>query len=505
MKTAAHPGTSAECYPLYMNAAIVFPHQLFKQDLIGQGVDRVYLVEEPLFFSQFRFHKQKLVLHRASMKAYEESLKDRGMSVRYVEIAELENIGAIAPVLSKDGVDKALFVDPVDDWVESRLTNALNKKKIAFERLDSPMFINSTKEIDDYFSDRRSFSMASFYQRERKRLNILMDDDGPIGGKFSFDADNRKKLPKKIEIPDISRPKPNKFVEEAVEYVESSFADNYGRASDFAYPIDHASAVEWLEQFLKERLELFGDYEDAISRDEAFIFHSVLTPMLNIGLLTPQQILDRTLSIGDENDVPLNSLEGFVRQILGWREFMRGVYVAIGRRQRTENFWKHKRKLPETFWTAKTGIPPLDNVIEKVLKNAYSHHIERLMVVGNFMMLSEIDPDEAYRWFMEMYIDAYDWVMVPNVYGMSLQSDGGAITTKPYISGSNYIRKMSDFPPGDWCDIWDGLYWRFIAKHKDFFLENPRMAMMPRMLEKMDADKREKHLNTAENFLKDFR
>jgi deoxyribodipyrimidine photolyase-related protein len=183
---------------------------------------------------------------------------------------------------------------------------------------------------------------------------------------------------------------------------------------------------------------------------------------------------------------------------------MRGIYVAIGGRQRTSNFWQHKRKLPKSFWTATTGIEPVDNVIKKVLKNAYSHHIERLMIIGNFMVLTEIDPDDAYRWFMEMYIDAYDWVMVPNVYGMSLQSDGGTITTKPYISGSNYIRKMSDFPVGEWCNIWDALYWRFIAKHEKFFLNNPRLSMMPKMLAKMDAGRREKLMNTAEKYLKNF-
>jgi deoxyribodipyrimidine photolyase-related protein len=222
-------------------------------------------------------------------------------------------------------------------------------------------------------------------------------------------------------------------------------------------------------------------------------------------LLTPQEVIRKTLTFAQKHDTPLNSLEGFIRQILGWREFMRGVYVSIGGKQRTSNFWKHQRRLPESFWTANTGIDPLDDVIRKALKNAYSHHIERLMIVGNFMVLTEIHPDEAYRWFMELYIDAYDWVMVPNVYGMSLQSDGGSITTKPYISSSNYIRKMSDYGAGPWCGIWDGLYWRFIAKHEKFFLSNPRLSMMPRLFAKMDAGKRESLINTAENFLTDFR
>ncbi len=488
-----------------MYAAIIYPHQLFASQPAIKDASRVYLVEEPLLFTQFRFHKQKLVLHRASMKSYEERLRKNEIDVRYIDAAELESTRDIVRILKKDGVSKVAFVDPVDDWIENRLTHALSESGIEFEIFDSPMFINSREDVDGYFVGRASFSMARFYQRERGRRNILMTPERtPVGGKYSFDTENRKKLPKKIVLPDISRPKPNAFVEEAIAHVEKNFSENYGDASEFAYPIDHAAAERWLDKFLKERLELFGDYEDAIAKDEAFVYHSVLTPMLNIGLLTPQQVIDKTVEFAAAHGTPINSLEGFVRQIIGWREFMRGVYVADGRKQRMANFWKAKRKLPESFWTASTGIDPLDNIIGKVLKNAYSHHIERLMIVGNFMVLTEVDPDEAYRWFMELYIDAYDWVMVPNVYGMSLQSDGGSITTKPYISGSNYIRKMSDFPAGDWCDIWDGLYWRFIAKHEDFFLANPRLSMMPKMLAKMDSSRRERLIDTAENFFVGF-
>lgn len=487
-----------------MKAALIYPHQLFDPHPALVSAKLVYLIEEPLLFTQFRFHKQKLVLHRASMKSYQSMIESRGVKVRYVKFSEIEETGDIAEIL-KDKVSEAVFVDPIDDWIETRLTKALEKKNIAFEKLDSPIFMNSAEEIEDYFVGRTSYSMGKFYQRERKRRKILMTaDHKPVGGKYSFDTENRKKLPKKIVLPEISRPKTDKFVEEAIEYVEKNFPENYGNAEDFAYPINHKDAETWLGRFLEERFALFGDYEDAIAKDQDFIFHSLLTPMLNTGLLTPQQVVDEAINFAEKNKTPINSLEGFIRQIIGWREFMRGVYVAIGRKQRTTNFWKAKRKLPESFWTATTGIDPLDNVIDKVLRNAYSHHIERLMIVGNFMVLTEVDPDEAYSWFMELYIDAYDWVMVPNVYGMSLQSDGGSITTKPYISGSNYIRKMSDFPAGDWCEIWDALYWRFIAKHEKFFLANPRLSMMPKLLAKMDAEKRERLINTAENFLANF-
>ena len=487
-------------------AALIYPHQIFRKNPALGGADLVYLIEEPLFFTQFRFHKQKLVLHRASMKFYAEYLSQHGKTVRYVECSELSHTGDIARILEQDRVTHANFVLPVDDWLEAKLSKALKATGISESCFDSPMFINTSEEINGYFAGRTSFSMARFYKHERESRNILMEPDGsPAGGRFSFDTENRKKLPKNFQLPYVSRPSRNQFVNEAIKYVDNNFADNYGSAADFAYPITFSEAEEWLDQFLQERLSLFGDYEDAISKSGDFLFHSVLTPMLNTGLLTPDGILRKTLVFAQKNNTPLNSLEGFVRQIIGWREFMRGVYVSNSGKQRTSNFWAHNRKLPESFWAADTGIEPLDDVIGKVLKNAYSHHIERLMIIGNFMVLTEIDPDDAYRWFMEMYIDAYDWVMVPNVYGMSLQSDGGSITTKPYISGSNYIRKMSDYGVGPWCGIWDGLYWRFIAKHEKFFLANHRLLMMPRLLAKMDAGKRESLINTAENFLRDLR
>ena len=195
------------------------------------------------------------------------------------------------------------------------------------------------------------------------------------------------------------------------------------------------------------------------------------------------------------NKIPLTSLEGFVRQIIGWREFVRAVYLLKGSQQRSTNFWGHTRKLPESFYTATTGVEPVDTTIRRLQKHAYTHHIERLMVLGNFMLLCEIDPDEVYRWFMEMFIDAYDWVMVPNIYGMNQYADGGLMTTKPYISSSKYILRMSDYEKGSWCDVWNSLYWRFINKHRDVFRKNPRMSFMVSAFDRMPDEKRNTHLS----------
>jgi deoxyribodipyrimidine photolyase-related protein len=260
-------------------------------------------------------------------------------------------------------------------------------------------------------------------------------------------------------------------------------------------------AERWLDDFIDQRLEKFGIYEDAIVATESVLHHSLLTPMLNIGLLSPQQVIDKVLAVSTHKDIPLNSLEGFLRQVLGWREFIRIVYDREGRKQRTRNFWGFSRKIPPSFWTATTGIVPVDETIRKVLKTGYAHHIERLMVLGNFMLLCEFDPDDVYRWFMELFLDAYDWVMVPNVYGMSQYADGGLMTTKPYLSGSNYLMKMGDYAKGDWQQIWDGLFWRFLHRHRDTFRKNPRWSMLLKTLDTMTSEKRDRHLTIAEDFL----
>jgi deoxyribodipyrimidine photolyase-related protein len=252
---------------------------------------------------------------------------------------------------------------------------------------------------------------------------------------------------------------------------------------------------------LQNRFEKFGIYEDAIVANESVLHHSVLSPMLNIGLLVPQQIIHRTIEISTKKQIPLNSLEGFIRQIMGWREFIKIVYEREGIKQRTKNYWNFKRKIPKSFWEGTTGIAPIDITIKKILANGYCHHIERLMVLGNFMLLCEFDPDEVYQWFMEMFIDAYDWVMVPNVYGMTQFADGGLMTTKPYISGSNYLMKMSDYEKGEWQQVWDGLFWRFMHEHRSFFLSNPRIGMLVHTFDKMSDEKKQVHLSFANQFL----
>ncbi|MGK0379704.1 MAG: deoxyribodipyrimidine photolyase-related protein, partial [Patiriisocius sp.] len=290
--------------------------------------------------------------------------------------------------------------------------------------------------------------------------------------------------------------------EEAKKYVKANFSHHFGSLTEHPlYPIDFKATKSWLTQFFEQRFMEFGVYEDAIVAENSILNHSVLTPMLNVGLITPKEIIVACLLYAEENDVPINSTEGFVRQIIGWREFIRGIYESRGSDERTTNFWKFKKKIPASFYDGTTGIPPIDLTIKKVLKTGYCNHIERLMVLGNFMMLCEFDPDEVYRWFMELFIDSYDWVMVTNVYGMSQFADGGLMATKPYISGSNYLMKMSNYKKGEWQAVWDGLFWRFMDTHRDFFLSNPRLGMLVRMFDKMPTEKQQKHRENGELYL----
>ena len=270
------------------------------------------------------------------------------------------------------------------------------------------------------------------------------------------------------------------------------------------YPTNFETSQQWFQQFLEQRFLEFGTYEDAIVAENSILNHSVLTPMLNVGLITPKVVIERSIAYAKANNIPINSLEGFVRQITGWREFIRGMYESRGSDERTRNFWGFTKKIPKSFYDGSTGIYPIDQTIKKTLKTGYCHHIERLMVLGNFMMLCEFDPDEVYRWFMEFFIDSYDWVMVPNVYGMSQFADGGLMATKPYISGSNYLMKMSNYEKGEWQAIWDGLFWRFMDTHRGFFKKNPRLGMLVSMFDKMPQEKKETHINNAEQYLENL-
>jgi deoxyribodipyrimidine photolyase-related protein len=483
---------------------LIFPHQLFQPHPALAPGRPVFLLEEWLYFRQYAFHKRKLWLHRASMKHYEKWLNESGYPVHYIEAAEAQSdVRKLLEYLAQKDC-RAVHTTEVDDnWLHSRIKDSCHQLSMQWVQYPNPQFVTPISTGLSFFENKKSFFQTDFYIWHRKRLQLMLDKSGkPLGGKWTYDAENRQRYPAGQKPPLLPWPKHDVISREALQYVQANFGHHYGSLDEnWNYPITHAQANDWLTDFLKNRLSAFGPYEDAMVAEQHSLHHSLLTPMMNIGLLQPTQIVEKTLAFASEQPVPLNSLEGFLRQVIGWREFIRIVYTAAGSRQRTTNYWNFSRKIPEAFWQGKTGIEPVDRVVEKALHTGYNHHIERLMVLGNFFLLCEFDPNEVYRWFMEMYADAYDWVMVPNVYGMTQFADGGLMTTKPYISGSNYLMKMGDWKKGSWQAIWDGLFWRFMHVHQSFFLTNPRLGMLVKTFDKMPAAKRDAHLSLAEAYL----
>lgn len=491
-----------------MEITLVFPHQLFADHPATKNGRPVALIEDPLLFGTDpqwpnRVHRQRLLLHRASMTVYAERLRGEGYTVFHRRHHQASTTEDHLQALLASGFVSYHLADPLDHLLEKRLRRFVDRTGGELQILDSPMLLTPASMVEEHFASGRKPFMAKFYEHQRRRMGLLLDDDGgPLGGQWSFDADNRKKLPKGISVPAEPFHGIGAEVEQARRELETENCPGIGSWGPFGYPIRHEDAERWLQTFLDHRFRDFGAYEDAISTQHRVMWHSVLTPMLNVGLLTPQQVLDRTLERAADGDIPLNSLEGFIRQIVGWREFMAVMYRRHGVVMRNSNFWQFEdRPIPDAFYTGTTGLPPVDDAISHALSSGYCHHIERLMLLGNIMLLCGFHPQRVYQWFMELFVDAYDWVMVPNVFGMSQFADGGLFTTKPYLSGSNYVRKMSDYKKGAWCDVWDGLFWSFIKRHEDFFRKQYRLAMMARNLDRMDPGTLLDHQRCASGFL----
>lgn len=456
-----------------MKRFLLYPHQLFEKIEMLRHYE-VILIEEPLFFTLYPFHAQKLILHRASMKHYFSVLKSRGIRVRYVEVAQAE-------AFYREGGEVTCY-DVADDWLEQKIRGSFT----AVQVLKSPNFLNCE---DD------AMALHVFYMRRRKAMGLWVEGNKPLGGKWSFDEENRERLPKQIDTPRMVT-YDNPYIDEAKHYIQNF--PTVGSAEPFYYPTTHAEARRVLDDFLEHKFALYGTYQDAIDRSESPLFHSLISSALNIGLLDLEEVIGKALSA----PAPFNAKEGFIRQIIGWREFMFSLYKRHSRRQRTTNFFGFDRALHPMMQNGTSGIVPLDVINAKVLKTSYAHHIERLMVQGNLFLLTETHPDEVYKYFMTHTIDAYDWVMVGNVYGMSQYADGGMITTKPYISSSNYLHKMSHYPKNQgWSKVWDALYWRFMVRHSKKFADNPRMKMQRSLMEKMSPALMHEHISNAEYFL----
>lgn len=487
------------------SATLILPNQLFKNHPLIHKSDAIFLFEDQLFFQDVQyphqFHKKKLVLHRASMKAYEQWLSKKFRKVAYINYEQSKNLKNLKDYCEEQHIEQINIAEINDSILKKRLNTFTQSNNIQLTIFPSPGFLNSVEYNVRFFKQKKHFYHNYFYIDQRKKHDILINNDEPAGGKWSFDQENRKPMDSSNTIPTIPMIKTGNHLKEAITYVENNFSPNPGQLTGFFYPYTFDQADHWMNDFFIHRFNNFGSYQDAISKKEPFLYHSLLSSSLNIGILTPLQIINNATKYMNTYNIPLNSMEGFIRQIIGWREFMRAVYLLRGNQQRSMNFFKHTYPIPQEFYTAETEIKPVDTVIQRILSTGYAHHIERLMILGNFMLLCEIHPTAVYQWFMDMFIDSYDWVMVPNVYGMSQFADGGLMTSKPYISSSNYILKMSDYSKGKWCPIWDGLFWRFIDKHQDFFKKNPRMRMLVSYWNKMAKNKKKKKINVAESYL----
>lgn len=420
-----------------MEKFLILPHQLFDKKYLDKSC--TYTIwEHPHYFKKYNYNKKKLVLHRASMRYYYDYLKKNTFKVTYVSFNK-----------KPTGQEYSLF-DPVD-----KIT--LPKKSTL---CDSPNFLLDTELCEQYRKKTDKFFFNAFYMWSKKTLDILSSIK-------SQDKHNRKSLPKTIKVPKVpSNNADKKYISEAISYVEKHFPKNYGSTENFMFPVTHATAKKWLSHFLQYKLKHFGDYQDAISQKHDFLFHSLLSTSINIGLLNPSEIIERLKKA--KKKYPLNSLEGYVRQLF-WREYQRYCYVYFNFKKK--NYFGNTKRLTKKWYTAQLGVPPIDDVIQKAFSTGYLHHIERLMVVGNFMNLSGINPQQGFKWFMEFACDSYEWVMCQNVLDMVFFVSGGATMRRPYVSSSNYILKMSDYKKGEWSDVWDTLYKDFIKKHRKKLLK----------------------------------
>lgn len=486
-------------------ALILYPNQLFPFEVLPK-VDAVVMVEEPLFFgrdqqSQLQMHKQKLILHRASMRRYaEEVLYPNKVDVDYVELDVFMSSGDVLERVKK--FEKVFVFDPINEVLTTRLLAARRERgeEMQLEFLQSPNFFLTDQEVRQYFTEKHAMPFADFYQWQRERFNILIDENyKPVGGAWSFDDQVHEKMPKDQPLPSFGVFGDNKFVQDAIAYVEEHFPNNPG-STDFIWPTNHEEAGQWLHHFIKDRLGLFGLYQNALNGQAAWLYHSSISMSLNTGLLSPKQVVNAVLAHDQKEPVGLPSLEGFIRQILGWREFTRGEYVTRGTIMQKSNPFKQQRKLTKAWYSGNLGIPPFDDIAKKVNARGYLHHNERLMAAANLMTLCEIHPDEVYKWFSELFVDAYDWAVIPNTYGIGQFEE----TAVPYISAASGVLQLSDYERGYWSDIWDGLYWRFIEKNSDLIKNNPRLRPMIQRLDRLDPDHRRVISYRAEDFLAKF-
>lgn len=479
---------------------------------------QILMVESKARGSVERYHQIKLVLVYSAMRHFARDLREEGWEVDYVPLDEGRTFETAARRhVEKHRPGKILLAEPNSFFEADAFRRLGHKLGLTIEFVPTRQFLRTRDDFSKWAKGSKRLLMEHHYREMRKRFGWLMKEDGhPEGGAWNFDPQNRETFASwnragRLRARNVPKEKADAITREVIEVVAREFPDNPGRARDMWLPVDREGARRWLRDFIRERLPRFGSYEDIMAAEEPFLFHSVLSPMLNLGLLTPRECVEAAIAAYEAGDAPINSVEGFVRQIIGWREFINGIYWHRGPEYKELNEFGADRPLPDWLYTADTPMNCLHHVVQQTLDLGWNHHIQRLMVLGNFMLIAGIRPQEALRWFLEMYVDAFDWVMAANVIGMALHADGGYMATKPYAATSSYIRRMSDyckscrFDPDkktgpDACPF-NYLYWHFIDLHADRFAKNPRMKVIVAGWLKRSEEEKKAVRKSAERFL----
>ncbi len=479
-----------------MKAILVWGTQLTIEHhsaLLAEPAAPVLLIESKAMCRKLKYHKQKLLFILTAMREYADELRSAGRTVHYFQLEDCSDgwFDTLHDVCQSHGIDELVAMRQNDRTPQQKLETWCAQQGVQLAITPNTMFLTPTSQFDEWAEGQKRLQMEMFYRWQRRRMNILMTGSGaaakPVGGKWNYDSQNRKPLPKQLDLPEITYPAPSKHAADVKVLIEKHFASHPGALDTNWLPTTRRQAEAWLQQFLDKRFANFGDYEDAMRKGENFLYHSALSAVMNVGLLHAEDVVSAALKTTHSSgaEIPLAAKEGFIRQIIGWREFMFGLYNYFPADWKNRNYLSQHKKLPDWWWqldASKAPEPPLVDVIVRLQTYGYSHHIERLMVLGNYMLLADYDPREVYDWFMAMYVDSYEWVMVPNIIGMSQFADGGmdngSFATKPYISGSNYLQKMGQWWPTAAAakeSDWTQMYWQFLGRHQDVLAQNYRL------------------------------
>lgn len=460
-------------------------------------------------------HKQKIVLVLAAMRHFAETLRERGLTVDYVSLDESDNTGSftteIQRAVARHRPSRIVVTEPSEWRVQAMAKSWEALTGVPVKIRSDRRFFASRTRFAAWANGRRSWRMEHFYREMRREHHILMDGDQPEGSAWNFDSENRKSLPADASLPERLRFAPDSTTREVMALVAQRFGEHFGTLDTFSWPVTRAQALEALQDFIANALSWFGDYQDAMKAGKTFLYHSLLAPSLNLGLLSPREVCSAVEDAWRAGRVPINAAEGFIRQILGWREYVRGVYWTMMPNYADANALGANRPLPGFYWTGETDMRCLSEAIKSTHETAYSHHIQRLMITGNFALLAGIAPREIERWYLAVYADAVEWVEMPNTLGMAVFADGGKMASKPYASSGAYINRMSDFCKGCAYNVkektgptacpFNYLYWAFLIQNEAHLDKNPRMAMPYRTLAKWSSEKKWSYLIDAETFL----